>query len=95
MAFLRNEQRTSPFEYNSKALAHPPPPLAPLAAVILRPILLLDSGGCFTGLPNLKWVFPTRRSFVSHLWMISASMADHRMGNSITLEQWKAELQSR
>jgi hypothetical protein len=45
-------------------------------------------------LPEDRWqtidrpIFPTRRSFVSHLWTISASMADHRMGNSISLGDW-------
>ena len=47
-------------------------------------------------LPDMKYesidrlVFPTHRSFVEHLWTMSRSMADFKMGNSLTLEEWAA-----
>ena len=37
-----------------------------------------------------RFVFPTRGSFVEHLWTMSRSMADFKMGNCLTLEEWAA-----
>jgi hypothetical protein len=50
--------------------------------------------------PDIRWtaldkpIWETRGAYVEHLWTISRSMADCKMGNTISLEQWMAELRS-
>ena len=52
-------------------------------------------------LPDDQWptsgkpIFPTRRSYVRHLWTVSRSMADYKMGNCFYLEDWIASLRQR
>lgn len=48
-------------------------------------------------LPADRWqwidkpLFPTRWSFVKHLWTVSVSLAEFKMGNYLTLREWVAE----
>lgn len=37
-------------------------------------------------------IFPTRRSYVGHLWTVSRSLTDFKIGNWLTLDDWMAEL---